>query len=81
MSKITFIPSSTNTEVSNDEDDSIEITPSGPIFAIASANKFPTNSSFPAETDATAAKRELGFNACHFLKNSASSIIIWISKS
>jgi len=54
----TFIPSSIITEVSDVEEDSIEITPSGPIFPIASAIKLPTYSSFPAEIDATAAKEK-----------------------
>lgn len=55
--KITFIPSSTVTEVSDDEEDSIDITPSGPILSIASAIKFPIYSSFPADNEATAAER------------------------
>lgn len=49
------------TEVSADEEDSIHMTPSGPIFLIASAIKLPMNSSFPADIEATAAnskKRE-----------------------
>lgn len=45
-------------EVSNDEDDSIKITPSGPILFIASAIKLPTNSSFPEDIEATAAQSE-----------------------
>lgn len=48
-------------EVSADEEDSTHITPSGPIFLIASAIKLPMNSSFPADIEATAAnskKRE-----------------------
>ncbi|KAF7842562.1 Chaperonin 60 subunit alpha 2, chloroplastic [Senna tora] len=54
----TFIPSSIITEVSDDAEDSIEITPSEPIFSIASAIKLPTYSSFPAEIEATATKKE-----------------------
>lgn len=57
ISSITFIPSSIITDVSEVEDDSSEITPSEPIFSIVSAIKFPTNSSFPAEIEATAARR------------------------
>jgi len=51
---ITSIPSSTSTVVSNDDDDSIESTPSGPTLSIASAIMVPTNSSFPADIAATA---------------------------
>lgn len=50
----TFIPSSTITEVSVDEEDSIKITPSEPIFSIALAIKLPMNSSFPDDIEATA---------------------------
>jgi hypothetical protein len=57
ISLITFIPSSIITYVSEVEDDSREITPSEPIFSIVSAIRFPTNSSFPAEIEATAARR------------------------
>lgn len=52
--KPTFIPSSTIADVSDEEDDSMEMTPSMPIFSIVSAIKFPTNSSLPAEIEATA---------------------------
>jgi hypothetical protein len=37
-----------------DEDDSILIIPSGPIFSNASAMRFPTYSSLPDDIDATA---------------------------
>lgn len=50
----TFIPSSTSIDVSNDDDDSIDITPSRPIFSIAAAKRFPTKLSFPADIAATA---------------------------
>jgi hypothetical protein len=56
ISLITFIPSII-IDVSEVEDDSREITPSEPTFSIVSAIKFPTYSSFPAEIEATAARR------------------------
>lgn len=55
---ITSIPSSTSTVVSNDDDDSIERTPSGPTLSIASAIIVPTNSSFPADMAATAGRKK-----------------------
>ena len=62
---ITSIPSSTSTVVSNDDDDSIERTPSGPTLSIASAIIVPTNSSFPADMVATAErKRQTFYKAC-----------------
>ena len=60
----TFIPSSTVTEVSDDEDDSIDITPSGPIFSIASAIKFPIYSSFPADNEAMAIEKGKTIQRC-----------------
>mmetsp|Transcript_25650 Transcript_25650/g.48618 ORF Transcript_25650/g.48618 Transcript_25650/m.48618 type:complete len:217 (-) Transcript_25650:132-782(-) len=48
------MPSSTSTVVSSDEDDSMDSTPSGPTFSIASAIMRPISSSFPAEMEATA---------------------------
>jgi hypothetical protein len=50
----TSIPSSTSTVVSNEEEDSMDKTPSGPTLPIASAIIVPINSSFPAEIEATA---------------------------
>jgi len=64
----TFIPSSITTEVSDDEDDSMVITPSNPIFSIASAIKLPTYSSFPAEIEATAAQGGEEISSTHFHK-------------
>ena len=52
--QITFIPSSTTTEVSDDDEDSMEMIPSGPILLIVSAIRFPINSSLPAEIEAIA---------------------------
>ena len=52
---VTFIPSSTVIEVSNVGEDSMDITPSGPILSIASAIISPIYLSFPADIDATAA--------------------------
>lgn len=46
------------TEVSLDDEDSIEIIPSCPILSIASAIKVPINSSFPADIEAMAAHYE-----------------------
>lgn len=40
--------------VSDDDDDSIKMTPSGPILSTASAIILPMKSSFPAEIEATA---------------------------
>ena len=54
----TSIPSSTSTVVSNDDEDSIDKTPSGPTLSIASAIMLPTNSSLPAEIVATAATKD-----------------------
>lgn len=56
--RITFIPSSIRTKVSDDEEDSIDITPLGPILLIVSAIRLPTNRSFPADIEATAEKRK-----------------------
>jgi len=52
--KFTSIPSSTRIVVSKEEEDSIDKTPSGPTFPIASAIIVPTKSSFPADIEATA---------------------------
>lgn len=57
----TFIPSSTITEVSDDEEDSTSITPSGPILPMISAIKFPMKSSFPEAIEAMAAKKQKKF--------------------
>lgn len=57
----TFIPSSTITVVSDDEEDSTSITPSGPILPMISAIKFPMKSSFPEEIEAMAAKKQKKF--------------------
>ena len=53
----TSIPSSTSTVVSNEDDDSIDNTPSGPTLSIASAIMVPIISSFPAEIDAMATNK------------------------
>ena len=52
--KCTFIPSCTSTVVYIEDEDSILIIPSGPIFSNASAMRSPTYSSLPADTEATA---------------------------
>jgi len=52
--KCTFIPSWTSTVVYIEDDDSILIIPSGPIFSIASAMRLPTYSSLPDDIEATA---------------------------
>jgi len=44
------------------------ITPSNPIFSIASAIKLPTYSSFPAEIEATAAQGGEEISSTHFHK-------------
>lgn len=51
----TSIPSSTSTVVSNEEDDSMDKTPSGPTLSIASAIMVPIASSCPVEILAMAA--------------------------
>jgi hypothetical protein len=69
----TSIPSSTSTLVSNDDDESIERTPSGPTFSIASAIMVPTNSSFPADIAATAElKRQMQSFRIHILQEMVS---------
>jgi hypothetical protein len=55
---LTSIPSSTSTVVSNDDDDSMERTPSGPTLLIASAIMVPIKSSFPADIAAIAETEE-----------------------
>ena len=52
----TFIPSSTLTMVLNEDDDSMDKTPSGPTFSVASAIIVPIRSTFLAEKEATAEK-------------------------
>ncbi|GJQ90730.1 hypothetical protein Tco_0001869 [Tanacetum coccineum] len=48
----TFIPSSTSADVSKEDDDSIERTPSDPTLSIASAIMVSITSSFPVEIEA-----------------------------
>jgi hypothetical protein len=52
--KGTFIPSCTSIVVYIEDDDSIFIIPSGPIFSNASAMRLPTYSSLPDDIEATA---------------------------
>jgi hypothetical protein len=65
--KLTSIPSSTSTVVSNEEEDSMDKTPSGPTLSMASAIMVPTKSSFPAEIVATAAHSNLPLNSVALL--------------
>ena len=63
--KSTFIPSCTSTVVYIEDDDSIFIIPSGPIFSNASAMRLPTYSSLPEDIEATAENEILNYYGEH----------------